>query len=222
MNRHHRFGSAYASQAFSASRDLWNTVLFECESFVALPSVGALVEGWLLVVPKSPALSIGTLSLGDRMQLIEFVRSVVPQLEARFGSVAAFEHGPSASNCAIGCGVDYAHLHLVPTDCDLLQEASAKAPGINWQPAHSLLDTAVVSRRGLSYIFLQQPFDSGTAYIGTGDELPSQLFRRVIAEHIGVPHRYDWKINPGVEMIARTVSSLSSNATGRQRELAVR
>lgn len=42
-------------------RQPWNDPLFETQNFIALPSVGALLEGWLLLVPKRHFILLGAL-----------------------------------------------------------------------------------------------------------------------------------------------------------------
>lgn len=211
MTTNHSFRSRYATEAFGDSKDLWDTVLFESDNFVALPSVGALLEGWLLVVPRSSAICIGALSRCRQQELITFVRTIVPVMEPEFGPVAVFEHGPAQPSSAVGCGVDYAHLHLVPTKCDLLSGALTLAPEIRWERVSDISDTTMRFVQGIPYIFVQQPFDTGAAFIGTAAHIQSQLFRRVIAQHVGRPFHYDWKQDPGLSMIGSTVSILKGH-----------
>src|SRR2546430_8587735 len=50
MEKGHAFRSLHAVEHYSATRQLWDTPIFESELFVVVPTVGALLEGWLLVV----------------------------------------------------------------------------------------------------------------------------------------------------------------------------
>ena len=80
----------------SASRVVgqpWNDPLFETRNFAALPSVGALVEGWLLLVPKRHFISFGALPdsmLGEMQAFKELVCSV---LTACYGPVRRIRTG---------------------------------------------------------------------------------------------------------------------------------
>ena len=47
--------------AVSAEKAPWSAPLVETENFVVVPSLGALVEGWLLIVPKAHHISYGAL-----------------------------------------------------------------------------------------------------------------------------------------------------------------
>ncbi|MDB6066844.1 MAG: hypothetical protein JWR26_3052 [Pedosphaera sp.] len=212
MKNSHRFQTSHAIDAYSAARDLWDTPLFESKSFIALPTVGTLVEGWLLVVPKVPAISFAQVSKALFSELDQFINEVVHVVALNYGPVAVFEHGPCTKKSKVGCGVDYAHLHLVPTRCDLLAGAKQVAPNIQWNSIESLSEIQNYANDVEGYWFLQQSFGSGICHMGKCEygEPTSQLFRRVIANYIGRPSAFDWKHSMGEDKIAATVASLSS------------
>lgn len=221
MKKQHYFRSNYANRVYPETDQLWDHTLFESHSFAAIPSLGSLVEGWLLVVPKFFALSVGSLHEDYHQELGQFLDDIVPRVQKKFGPVSIFEHGPAIQSTHIGCGVDYAHLHLVPTDCDLLKSVQKRISQIAWRRVTGLCDTKKAFRVGSPYYFLQQPFGAGQAYLGVGSELPSQLFRRIIADHLGYPERYDWKHFEGIENISATVTALADNIQAELSQLAV-
>jgi hypothetical protein len=45
-------------------------------------------------------------------------------------------------------------------------------------------------------------------HVGTGD-IPSQLFRRVIAHELGTPDVWNWRDQPNAELVDATISDLS-------------
>jgi ATP adenylyltransferase len=185
--------------------DPWNIPLFSSDNFVALPSVGPLVEGWLLLVPKDHFISIGALPdhLCDEMNA--FRRVLQSALTECYGSVVAFEHGPSQERRSVGCGVDHAHLHLVPVSFDLATFVSPMLPsGASWKPA-GIEDCRNCHRRGEDYLYLEQPL--GLGRIATGD-MGSQLFRRVIASQTGNPEEYNWREHPQLDSVMATISRI--------------
>jgi diadenosine tetraphosphate (Ap4A) HIT family hydrolase len=214
MKNNHYFQTSHAAERYAPFRDLWDTPIFESPNFVVIPTVGALVEGWLLVVPRQPILSFARLSTPLFSELEDFFKEVVPVIQSAYGSVSVFEHGPGCATSAVGCGVDYAHLHLVPVDCDLLGGAKQIAPRIEWNRVTSISDIHQHARNDNGYWFVQQPYGGGACYIGTcANEKPtSQLFRRVIANHIGRPFDFDWKQHCGEAAIAATVEKLTNAA----------
>jgi len=214
MRNNHNFRTRHAVDAYGDFRTLWDTPIFESQNFVVIPTVGALVEGWLLVVPRIPVLSFAQLQKPLFSELDVFLRAIMPAIQSAYGSISLFEHGPAFKASAIGCGVDYAHLHLVPVDCDLLEGAKQIAPGIQWSRAETITDIRQHAKNANGYWFVQQSFDRGECFIGTSTkEKPvSQLFRKVIANQLGRPEDFDWKVYAGETEIAATIEKLSGSA----------
>jgi|SRR5579883_3313012 len=209
--QNHAFQTSHAMEAYRVSRDLWDTPVFESRSFVALPTVGALVEGWLLVVPRTPALSYAGITAELFREFEMFLEEVALRVQSVYGPVSIFEHGPSRVASTVGCGVDYAHFHVVPTPCDLLTGAQQIAPNVVWRKVSSVKNIRELKNSPNGYWFLQQMHGSSSSYIGscTDENAPSQLFRRVIASHLGIPSAYDWKTASGESLIASTVEKLT-------------
>ncbi len=187
-------------------RLIWNKPLFESPNFVVLPSLGALVEGWLLLLPKEHFLSFGTLP--DRLvsEMQELKQEVITRLDKLYGPVSVFEHGPCAEGRSVGCGVDHAHMHLVPIEWDLRQAVAPFLPSeVSWLSAD--LETCRDAIRNESdYLYLEQPVGKG--HLVFGQNLGSQVFRRAIATHIGVPEEFNWRNDPQVENIEKTIATI--------------
>jgi ATP adenylyltransferase len=185
--------------------DPWNVPLFSSEAFIALPSLGALVEGWLLLVPKNHFISIGALPDHLFEEMNAFRRVLELALTECYGSVVAFEHGPSKERRNVGCGVDHAHMHLVPVSFDLATFVSPMLPsGATWKPA-GIDECRQSHQRGEDYLYVEQPLGSGR--IATGN-MGSQLFRRVIASQIGNREEYNWREHPHLGNVMATVSRI--------------
>jgi len=208
------FKSPPAVLIHGAGPHAWDRVIVESANFVVIPSLGALVEGWVLVVPKHSRICLGAIPQGLWPELIGLVDAVGGQLKAKYGPVALFEHGPAAQDTLVGCGVDHAHLHLVPTEIPLLAGAQELAPRVTWRPETSLRATCSYRRAGQAYLYLEQPLGSAP-FVGTGAVIPSQLFRRVIARYLGKPEKYDWKSNPNLETIEATLTTLLPERGGQ-------
>jgi len=202
------FSSPIATNLFDDTRHIWNRILFESENFCAVPSLGALVEGWLLVVPKKEAICIGALETSLFSELHSFVGLVASRLQTVYGPVALFEHGPHVKDTAVGCGVDHAHLHLVPTRYSLLSGARELAPALRWRDAFGLPDTRAQFTHHRSYLFLEQPY-GGTSFLTNGPCIPSQLFRRVVSKCLGTSEKYDWKRFSQLQNISATIAALA-------------
>lgn len=186
----------------------YNKPLFETEHFTVIPSLGSLVEGWIMIVPKKHYISFGAIQnplLYD--ELNELVKKLGEIIKSIYGDFVLFEHGPIAKETLVGCGVDYAHLHVVPVNINLLEKSK---PFLNkeilWSRVLGIDDASEYYRKGIPYLFVRDADES--SFIGTSEELPSQLFRKTIAKHIGVEEMYDWKKHPFTDNINKTIQSL--------------
>ena len=186
---------------------IWNTVLFQTANFVAVPTIGSLVEGWLLIATKRHYICMGALDKGLADELCDFKRLVTNALQDCYGDVATFEHGPSQEQLAVGCGVDHAHLHIVPTRCSL---RSAVAPlyddPLIWNEVTEVHNPSAFFHAGKDYLYVEQENDG--EYILANSGIKSQSFRRVIAQYVGVPDHYNWREYPCFDKTASTVQTI--------------
>jgi ATP adenylyltransferase len=97
-------------------------VVRESKNFVVLPTIGPIVEGYLLIVPKQHYLSFGHIPaqhFREFMNLKEETRQVLREV---YTTPIFFEHGPISESKRGGCSVEHAHLHAVPANVDLLDQ----------------------------------------------------------------------------------------------------
>jgi diadenosine tetraphosphate (Ap4A) HIT family hydrolase len=178
-------------------------VIDETEHLLAVPSVGALVPGWLLVVPRFHALSFGSLGCALVSSLSTEVGQIADRWERKFGAITWFEHGPRQPNSAVGCSIDHAHIHLVPLgELDLLSEARGMLPDLQFRQVAGLIDTCSEAEGG-DYVYIRTP--QSTSWLATGTGIPSQAVRRVIASHQGREAEYDWKQYLQLETLRETI-----------------
>jgi diadenosine tetraphosphate (Ap4A) HIT family hydrolase len=190
-------------------RDPWDQPVFESENFIAIPSLGSLVEGWLLVVPRQHFISTGALTPDLHEEFATFKQDVAARLSMVYGDICAFEHGPCAPRRQVGCGVDHAHVHLVPLGFDLGNAATAFVPGVAWQPASWSECNRVVAQE-LDYLFVEQPLGSGR--IAVANQFGSQVLRRAIASSLGRPEEFNWRTHRQELNIEKTIDRFSSTA----------
>lgn len=207
-------GCCLCNDISAPQAEFWNIPLFETEDFTVIPSLGALVEGWLLVVPKRHALSSGALSGNLADKLFSLTRKVRDIVLATYGSACIFEHGAVASGRAVGCGVDHAHIHVAPVGFDLAAAASPLLPlGSGWREAKMPDAAQSAFRRRADYLYVEQ---DGRAQIAEASDFGSQLFRRAIAAKLGSSAEYNWREFPQISTVALTVDKLQSTSFGEQ------
>jgi ATP adenylyltransferase len=190
------------------NKEIFNEILFETKNFKVIPSLGSLVEGWLLIVPKDYYLCFGKIKskeLNDELNyLIDHVTQIIKN---EYGNYIIFEHGPIEELTLVGCGVDYAHIHIVPIELDLSTINSISKSSWNWDAASGIEDSISFHDNGIPYIYFQDNF--GSKYIGTSSKIPSQFFRRIISDILGVPEKFNWKEFYLLDNISATYAKLA-------------
>lgn len=180
----------------------------ETKEYMALVSIGALVQGWSLVVPREHTLNMAKHLACESTH--QFIASAVQRLERQFGSVAIFEHGCAIEESITSCGVGHAHLHLVPLGFDLLLAARGFDQSIDWKEC--VVGEIEETVDGREYLFVANrycgKFTKGLVAIL--DEGVSQFFRKVIAEKLGRAQQYSYREYPEIPTVVETLRILSS------------
>src|SRR5690349_2831997 len=104
-------GCCFCFTRDSSARHFWDQPLFESPNFFAIPSLGALVEGWVLLVPRAHVVCSGALESRLLDEFAAMKEKLSALVRERYGTVSIFEHGPSVPGHDVGCTVDHAHLH---------------------------------------------------------------------------------------------------------------
>lgn len=187
----------------------YNQALLETENFKVIPSLGSLVPGWVMVIPKEYYISFGAINnLSILKELNYLIDSLGSLIKSHYGDYIMFEHGPVAKKSLVGCSVDYAHLHLVPVSINLIEESKVfLTKKVLWSPVSGIGNTVEYYYKKIPYLFVRDL--NSNSFIGTSEELPSQLFRKTIALHLGIKDMYDWKQHPFKKNIIKTVDTLS-------------
>jgi hypothetical protein len=142
----------------------------------------------------------------EKGELTSLIQEVAAAQTAFPGRVFAFEHGSSHQGSVMGCGVDQAHLHLVPLEFDLVQGVmSADDDGLRWAPRGKFLLTDLPAKG--EYIALWQ-VNEGHGAVATVQNPVSQWMRRFIGQKLGVGLDWNYRRNPQLENIKRTVEAI--------------
>lgn len=173
-------------------------VVASTQNFIALAGLGAITKAYLLILPRAHYLAMGALPPLLASEFLDFKSRLWYEMEARFGAVISFEHGPASSELKAGCCVEHAHLHLMaPCHMDphaLLMPYFDLIEANDWNVLQSL------HLKKLPYIYFQDNCRNGFASV-TPQRLPSQFMRQIIAGALGESN-WDWRQCPRMDRVA--------------------
>ena len=183
---------------------VFDRVLWRSRSFVVVPTKGSLVPGWCLIVPRRPMLSLVALTTEERAEIAEVRAKLAGRLRGASTEVFEFEHGANHAGSPTGCGVDQAHMHVVPLGFDLCIAIQAV------ERLHTISEDPIdlwgnVGTR--EYVLVRRDRDMMTR--GFFPRSPtSQFVRKVIASQLGQDARWDYRVHTGRESALRTIELL--------------
>ena len=165
------------------------------------------MPGWLLIVPRRPVVSLRGLTPAERDELYQLHCLIRERQKAFGGQTFAFEHGSAELGSAAGCGVDQAHLHLVPLDFDLVHLATSATDGIDWT---MLPNAPLMSLPSHGEYIAVWEVGRNDGAIGRVQAQTSQWMRRLIAIELGVEEEWNYRTNPHLANIQKTVELMTT------------
>ena len=174
------------------------------ENFCVFPSVGQLVDGYLLVVPKDHYGTFDELPTQLVAELADTSERVRAVLSKIYGPCISYEHGARGPLNG-GCGIYHAHLHVVPLTkvTDPIHALKLRFPHVE------LTHMNEMSKRGAglsSYLFYQD--SKARLYLFDTGPLPSQYMRKLLADSLGIQD-WDWRSAGREERLLATIRQLS-------------
>ena len=183
-------------------------VIDECKNFLAVPSLGQLVEGYILIASKGNALNMLDLPTQDRIEVAQFVRKVSDLQRGIYSEPIIFEHGAVIRATEVGCGLDTAHFHLVPLSDGNFPESVARTYRVV-REFDSLEDWLTESGSVKSPYIMVGKLNGPILVCDYGKQRISQAVRRILHEKVGGRH-WDWRVNPTLDVVERVVRSFSA------------
>lgn len=175
------------------------------KEYFAIPSLGALVPGWVLICPREHRPNLRA-SFRDA-ELTSLRLRVSEMLTRKFTHpIRMFEHGAAEDCSATGCGVNHAHLHLVPLALPLFNAVSRSEDNLDWHrlPASAIPDAT--AREYLLYSDAGDAFDPSVHFAAL-DTPTSQYFRKIVAQQVGRSSEYDYRAHPNLRNVAATTAA---------------
>lgn len=185
---------------------LIDTPIIEDDNYYLLASLGAMVEGWSLVIPKCHTYSMKSYYNNEGFH--QFTNKCISLVKStyRINKVIVFEHGANHSGSLTACGTNHSHIHIVPINDSLLDLISAEY-SFNKIPI-SRIEESIKDSEYLLYAEVNEQFEKSDFYIHILEKPISQFFRRIIADKLGCPEQYNYKENYNLEISSNTVKAL--------------
>ncbi len=181
-----------------------NRILYETENFFVFPSLGQIVEGYLLIAPKKHYLSIAQIPEELYPELVKIQKKVEEILTRNYSKPLFFEHGPLSETEKGGCCITHAHLHCVPANVNVLDYLKKHFKYIKISSYSDL-------NKQTPYFFLEQ---SENKFLFSLNEIvPSQYIRQIIARGLNTPEKWNWKSYLGLSELKNTIKKLELEFT---------
>jgi len=184
--------------------DHQSRALLRSNNFAVIPSLGQILEGYLLVLPIKHFKALGDLPDLLREEFAAISEGVGKILKDQYGPYVLFEHGTRSESVG-GCGIYHAHLHAVP-----LAQVPDPVDALKSRfPYAELVHVNEIGKRsaGLpSYIFYQDSY--AKLYLFDTGPLPSQYMRKLLAGALG-KEDWDWRDSGREEWLLATMKRLS-------------
>jgi diadenosine tetraphosphate (Ap4A) HIT family hydrolase len=178
----------------------------------AIPSYGGFIEGWTLVVPRHHIPNSASASPESAKLLDDLVDEMIGRVRDAYGDVVVFEHGAATMGRPASCGVDHAHIHVVPartTDLRALVSDEAVQP-YRWTPHTRPWLGAGIATASDDYIWIA---DETGSWVARTPDLPSQLVRKALAKAVSVPI-WNWRDDHCIEAYQATAAKLARSVSG--------
>ena len=177
-----------------------NTIIEEKDYFYILPTLGSLVDGYILIVTKR---HINSMSELNENELIEY-KNIIDKYQNLFKKIynktpIVFEHGTPNQNSEMKANsVTHAHTHIVNINFKNEKEILEK---YNFKEINDFKEI----NKNMNYIKF---ISNNKIYITYNFPSVSQLMRILIAEELNYKDKFDWKKERFDENIISTIERI--------------
>jgi len=171
-----------------------------------VPSLGQIVEGYLLVLPIKHFKTLGDLPGPLLEEFAAICGCIGRTLKDQYGPYVLFEHGTRSEGVG-GCGIYHAHLHATPLAGISDPVGTLKLSFPCTELAH-LTEINEQSANLSSYLFYQD--SNARLYLFDTGPLPSQYMRKLLADALG-DKDWNWRTAGREERLLSAIRRLSES-----------
>lgn len=176
---------------------IYNTILEETKNFIIMPTLGSLVEGYILIITKKHLNNMESQKNKKEYQdLLEKYRNLFKKIYGKYPII--FEHGTISKNNT-SSSIVHAHTHIVNHNFENEKEIISTL---------NLKEIKITKKENKSYILYYSP--NGTKYITYNFKPESQLMRLSIAKDLKIEEKYNWKNDYFIENVKKTINKIKN------------
>lgn len=179
-----------------------NTILEETPNFIVTPSLGSLVDGYVLIISKNHLYNMSELTDKEKDEYLKLIQEYRKIFQNIYGKEPIiFEHGSSDNiQNKTASSIVHAHTHIVnhnyKNENNIIKKLNFK----------KIDDFKTITNNHKSYIYYISP--TNRQYITYDFEPISQQMRILIAEDLWVKDKYDWRKEPFAQNIISTINKI--------------
>lgn len=189
-------------------------VILESKHFAVIPSLGPIAPGHVLLCPKEHYRSFAALPHTFQKEFRSVTEEITELLERTYHQhVHFFEHGMASGSYRTVCTVEHAHLHIVPTAADVIENVTEHP---NWQVIEGDVAGSDMITGGAEYLYYRSPAGIGRIALAVADGFDSQYLRRIFAAALGKADSWNWRREPAPHATHTIYLTLTSPKSFRQ------
>jgi hypothetical protein len=186
--------------------------------WLVVPTLGAIVPNWLLLIPRDLVLNFRALVELRGRSPEHMVADVVQHLGLRKDEIIWFEHGPCVAGSLTGCGLDHAHIHILIRprfSFEAFAEKTRALCKLEWIGGAS---EGAYNRLSIDRSYLIAGSGDATIIAQDVEASGSQFFRRVVGALADVGEAWDYRQFPHADHIAETIGTFRSLESHARRD----
>lgn len=174
-----------------------NTIIEETNNFYVKPSLGSLVDGYLLIISKRHIYSMNELTTKEKIEYINLINKYREKFKNIYNKYPIiFEHASSSINTnKSSSSIYHAHTHIVNhkfiNEDDIIKKTNFKKCEFN---------DILPNKNYILYIN-----NNNQKYISYTFKKVSQLMRIYIADDLNISQKYNWRKYKFEENILKTI-----------------
>ena len=178
--------------------EFYNEPMLVGKYHYVLPGIGALRPGYSLLITKTHVRNFSILPEDWIDEYTIFFNTLKDFTTEVYGECNVFEHG-SFGDGSGGC-IDHAHIHFLGADVRLSDHLLN-----NFEHTVESDNPVLLKDNNRKYLFASD--SSGGILAFPNKDLERQYLRRVVAQDLGKPEKWDYRVHFEIENVEKTVSA---------------